>query len=194
MCQPRSVCFILWTRSHEYNYVKVDIISVLLIIPKMTRLRSSGYLYFTLLLILAKGHAQIVCNFTSSTSNYSDTNETQHFTCTVSSLCCSNYDQHENVTAISFVSDEKFTYIPNQIFLTLPNLRIFDASNNTISEIIRDNFMKLTELEVINLSGNRLEKIPRDVFDDSLALLTVHLGEISSLSSTHDWNNAWLNI
>lgn len=138
--------------------------------------RASSFIFLVLFSLIGQRCAQIVCNFTVTTWNFS-LNESLS-TCNVTNICCSNYDQHENVTAISFASNQKISYIPNEIFLTLPNLRIFDASKNAIGEIIKENFVKLKHLEVIDLSYNLIEKIPQHIFDDSLALRTIHLGEI----------------
>lgn len=135
-------------------------------------------------LIFDHGCSQIVCEFNEIKFNILTNSNISLQSCNVTNICCSSFEQHENITAISFTSDSKISYIPNQIYLTLPNLRIFNASKNVINEIIKSNFVKLNYLEVIDLSYNLLERIPKNVFDDSLALRMIHLGEITSSSYT----------
>lgn len=139
----------------------------------------TSFLPFLILLsFCCYGYSQIICEFTTImwTNNFLSNSTSSLESCNVTNICCSTFAQHENITAISFASATKIAHIPNHIHLTMPNLRIFDASHNIITEIIDTNFRKLNYLEVINLSYNLIERIPKNIFDDSVALRIIHLG------------------
>ena len=94
--------------------------------------------------------------------------------------------QHSNdsVTLLSYMDGNKLTFIPNSIFKTFPNLKIFIISNNTLLDNLRPGyFLYATRLVELEITGNPIEILNRYIFEEAarLKMINLHDNQIESI-------------
>lgn len=73
---------------------------------------------------------------------------------------------NESVTELSMVRNKKIKFLPQEIGVPFPKLRIIDAFGCSVKEVNKRNFVGLTMVSKIVLDDNEIEKIEEDSFDD----------------------------
>lgn len=92
---------------------------------------------------------------------------------------------NESVTEIRMVRNKKIEFLPQELSVPFPKLRLIDAYGCSVKEVNKQNFVGLTMVSKIVLDNNEIEKIEENSFDDlkDLNLLYLDNNKIAHLPS-----------
>lgn len=82
---------------------------------------------------------------------------------------------NESVTELRMVRNKKIEFLPHDISVPFPKLRLVDAFGCAVKEVTKQNFHGLTMVSKIVLDDNRIEKIDENSFDDLTDLNLLYL-------------------
>lgn len=82
---------------------------------------------------------------------------------------------NESVTELRMVRNKKIEFLPQDISVPFPNLRIVDAFGCSVKEVTKQSFYGLTKVQKIVLDDNKIEKIVENSFDDLTELNLLYL-------------------
>lgn len=83
----------------------------------------------------------------------------------------------ETIKGLSFIWNEKISFLPLKIAEKFPNLIGINGMNCSIKTIRKENFQNLNKLKWIWLSINQIETIFSDTFEGLLTLEEITLGK-----------------
>lgn len=72
----------------------------------------------------------------------------------------------DKIDAIFYNSNQNVEYLLLNIYLSLRNLKVYDASNCSIREIFWVNFKRCYKLESINLANNQISALNEKLFEE----------------------------
>lgn len=90
---------------------------------------------------------------------------------------------NESVTELRMGGNKKIEFLPEDVSIPFPKLRLVDAFGCAVKEVTKQNFHGLTLVDKIVLDDNRIEKIDENSFDDltDLNLLYMDNNKIADL-------------
>lgn len=79
--------------------------------------------------------------------------------------------------ALNFDKNRKVEFLPENVWLTFPELVFYDASHCNIKALSKNNFVNLRSMEYFWFGDNQIEKIDDDTFEDLFSVKQINLGE-----------------
>lgn len=84
---------------------------------------------------------------------------------------------NENVTVIELTNNENVAYLPEDVNIPFPSLRVINAYGCSIKSVSKPNLNGLVKLVKLNLERNQIAKIDENSFDDLIALVDINLDD-----------------
>lgn len=84
---------------------------------------------------------------------------------------------NESVTELLMVRNKKIEFLPQDISVPFPKLRIVDAYGCAVKEVTKQNFHGLTMVNKIVLDDNEINKIEQNSFDDLTDLNSLYMDD-----------------
>lgn len=94
----------------------------------------------------------------------------------------------ETVNALNFAGNKKISFMPVDVAISFPYLKLYAVLNCSIKSIAKIHFKDLRGLTHLTVGGNYIETIESNTFEDLASL------EVLNLSKQNDSRKVFLNI
>lgn len=88
-------------------------------------------------------------------------------------------EEDETIEALDFEDNKNINFLPIDVAISFPKLKIYSAYSCSIEKIAKINFKDLKALQSLRLNENLITTIASDTFEDLTSLEVLALGEMT---------------